>query len=244
MLSSAIEVLFGSKEARYASTVPYNYPSCEAYRTMLEKEAGRVEAACPFLAHDLRGLGLSVEEMNDKSVWSVLRYVGESDDPGLGFTRGRCYCWPCREASPAYEGVVDDEEFTSYWHEPDPRLCEVLEDPTGMAARTLAEYAAAPTTPPDPRPHDVRVEMAAKLAFDERDPLALLAQGCPRDEFELEARELSRRLGTAEFDANAAAPVVRAVIEDMLSCESSLEEGMAIARGIDARLRLAARSTG
>lgn len=245
MLRAATQALAGDAGS---SAIPYNYPSCDAYYAMLENEARRVEGAYPFLALDLRNLRLNIEEMNDKSVWSVLRYLGEDDDPACGLTHGRCYYWPCREASPIYEGVVDNEEFTSYRYDPDPVLWEVFEDPTGMARATLAKYAASSESLPstiendDPRPFDVCVQMAAKLAFDERDLFALLAQGCPRDEFELEAREVAKRLGGGDFDAVGAAPVIKSVIEDMFACESSLEEGLAIARGMDARLKLAAKA--
>ena len=39
----------------------------------------------------------------------------------------------------AYRGVIDDEEFTAYLYPTEPDLWEILEDPTGMAYRTLYE---------------------------------------------------------------------------------------------------------
>lgn len=40
--------------------------------------------------------------------------------------------------NPVYEGVVDNEEFTSYMYPCDKDSWEIVEDPTGMAARALA----------------------------------------------------------------------------------------------------------
>ena len=42
----------------------------------------------------------------------------------------------CREC-PEFRGVIDNEEFTAYLYDIDPSLREILEDPTGMAQRTL-----------------------------------------------------------------------------------------------------------
>ena len=53
-------------------------------------------------------------------------------------TRGRCYYWPCSKERPVYEGVIDDEEFTSYLYPCDAECWEIVLDPTGMAARALA----------------------------------------------------------------------------------------------------------
>lgn len=41
--------------------------------------------------------------------------------------------------NPVYEGVIDNEEFTSYLYPTDSDLWEILEDPTGMAYRTIYE---------------------------------------------------------------------------------------------------------
>ena len=59
----------------------------------------------------------------------------------LALTRGRCYYWPCSRDNPVYEGVIDDEEFTSYLYPCDPASWEPLYDPTGMARRALAKDA-------------------------------------------------------------------------------------------------------
>jgi hypothetical protein len=38
---------------------------------------------------------------------------------------------------PEYEGVIDDEEFTSYLYDTAPELWEIAEDPLGMAKAEL-----------------------------------------------------------------------------------------------------------
>ena len=50
--------------------------------------------------------------------------------PGLfSLTQGKYYYWPCSKESPVYEGVIDDEEFTSYLYPTDAALWEIAEDP-------------------------------------------------------------------------------------------------------------------
>ena len=54
-----------------------------------------------------------IKKRNVKENWSVVKYVGETT--GLfGLTHGRHYYWPSSTDNPEYEGVIDDEEFTSY----------------------------------------------------------------------------------------------------------------------------------
>lgn len=78
-----------------------------------------------------------VHRMNHKEEWSVLKYIGPNTQGIFGLTHGRYYYWPCSTQSPKYEGVIDDEEFTSYLYSTDPELWEIAEDPTGMAAALL-----------------------------------------------------------------------------------------------------------
>lgn len=73
---------------------------------------------------------------NIKENWSIVKYVGK-DDEYQDLTYGKCYYWPCSIEDPNYEGVIDDEEFTSYYYLPKPGMWEILEDPLGMARRTL-----------------------------------------------------------------------------------------------------------
>lgn len=55
-----------------------------------------------------------IKKRNIKENWSVVKYVGKSTDGAVGFTYGRYYYWPCDVERPEYEGIIDDEEFTSY----------------------------------------------------------------------------------------------------------------------------------
>lgn len=82
-----------------------------------------------------------MRKANHKETWSVVRYTGAEKVGRKGLTPGRCYYWPCSPEHPEYEGVIDDEEFTSYLYPCDPGCWEVLEDPTGMASRALAGEA-------------------------------------------------------------------------------------------------------
>ena len=84
--------------------------------------------------------------MNQKEEWSILRYIGPTDDNVGGLTHGKNYYWPTRKDNPVYCGVVDDEEFTSYRYPTEAHLWEILEDPTGMAYRTIYEKAKGYTS--------------------------------------------------------------------------------------------------
>ncbi|MBR4880584.1 MAG: hypothetical protein IKU19_01540 [Clostridia bacterium] len=117
---------------------PYNYDSYEEYYGKLENlitehtdNTEIVEAL--ILVRD------GVKEMNCKEEWSVLKYLGPTDDSFFGLTHGKNYYWPTRKSNPIYNGVVDDEEFTSYLYPTEPDMWQILEDPTGMAYRTIYE---------------------------------------------------------------------------------------------------------
>ena len=118
------------------SLMPYGYDSYEDYFNAIDeyisKYAKTEEAVKKFNAFKQ-----AIAEMNVKEEWSVLRYKGESDDKIFGLTHGQVYYWPCSKNRPEYEGVIDDEEFTSYLYPTDASLWEILEDPTGMAYRTI-----------------------------------------------------------------------------------------------------------
>lgn len=78
-----------------------------------------------------------VHAMNCKEQWSVLRYIGPDDGRLFSLTPGRCYYRPSSYSHPVYTGVVDDEEYTSYFHPVNEEFWEILEDPTGMAYNTI-----------------------------------------------------------------------------------------------------------
>lgn len=124
-------------EARPSLLMPYGYESVEEYLGVLD--AYKQKYAGTPLADELSRLAWRIELMNRKEEWSVLRYVGPEGDSVLGLTPGRCYYWPTSAAFPFYDGVIDDEEFISYVsHSISPEYWEILEDPTDMAADTMA----------------------------------------------------------------------------------------------------------
>ena len=76
--------------------------------------------------------------LNNKDLWSVLKYTGETNEFHL--THGRAYYWPCTKEDPYFRGIVDDEEFTNYLYDVYGSCSDdwiILDDPTGMAYRTL-----------------------------------------------------------------------------------------------------------
>lgn len=115
---------------------PYNYDSYEEYFATID-----------FLIKDnlqnseiidkLTQVREMVWEMNQKEEWSILRYIGPSTDELFGLTKGKLYYWPTRKQNPVYRGVIDDEEFTAYLYPTEKSLWEIVEDPTGMAHRTI-----------------------------------------------------------------------------------------------------------
>jgi hypothetical protein len=123
---------------RNSLLVPYGRSSYEEYYAELEAYAEKYKDETPELSALLLNLKRTIQDMNIKENWSVARYIGESCGSLFGLTPGQCYYWPCSIEHPDYEGVIDDEEFTSYLYPCDADCWEILEDPTGMAARTLA----------------------------------------------------------------------------------------------------------
>lgn len=115
---------------------PYGYDSYEDYDCEIDRVAGLFSNQ-PEILELFRKYKKAIHELNCKEQWSVLRYIGPSDDSVFGLTHGRCYYWPSSYANPVYSGVIDDEEYTAYLHPTDPDLWEILEDPTGMAYNTI-----------------------------------------------------------------------------------------------------------
>lgn len=120
---------------------PYSFDCYEDYYAMLERYAEKYRGVDPELSDAILALEEAVRKMNVKEEWSVVRYVGEDLGNAFSLTPGRYYYWPCSIAHPDYEGVIDNEEFTSYLYPCDPACWEIAEDPTGMAARALAGEA-------------------------------------------------------------------------------------------------------
>lgn len=111
--------------------IPYGYDSYDDYFAYLDKYKN--EATDEKLKALFDKLKDEIICYNKKEEWSICRYVGKEMSLLFGLTPGRCYYWPCIAENPKYSGVIDDEEFTSYWYATDPELWEIVLDPTGMA---------------------------------------------------------------------------------------------------------------
>ena len=132
-------------ERKEESLMPYGYMSYEEYFAMLsalQEKYNHDEELSTLLTQLIEQMIV----LNRKEEWSVLQYVGPSDDSVLGLTHRNTYYWPTTKENPKYQGVIDDEEFTSYWHPTEPDMWKILEDPTGMAHRILYEKAKGYTS--------------------------------------------------------------------------------------------------
>lgn len=116
--------------------IPYGYKSYEEYYTEVDRIMERY-ALNPEVKSLFENFKSQMIELNQKEEWSIVKYIGPDYDSGSGLTKNRFYYWPTTKNNPVYSGVVDDEEFTSYLYETDAELWEIIEDPTGMAYRTI-----------------------------------------------------------------------------------------------------------
>ena len=119
---------------------PYNFNSYDEYFTSID-ELILNNANNSYLTEKLHKVKEVVQLMNQKEEWSILKYIGPTDNALFGLTHGKNYYWPTRKENPVYNGVIDDEEFTTYLYPTEEKLWEILEDPTGMAKRTIYEKA-------------------------------------------------------------------------------------------------------
>lgn len=184
--------------------IPHGYKSYADYQSMLKDSADRCRQKDAELAVAILDLGREIDRLNVKENWSVVRYVGDQfdgDSRVVALTKGRCYYWPCSKERPVYEGVIDDEEFTSYLYPCDPDSWEIVEDPTGMAARALAgeadtvdfwrfdEQEGAPFADMVEKGLMPKVQRGAPAFFDEesrwgeseRDPISFKCPQCSAD---------------------------------------------------------------
>lgn len=120
--------------------MPYGYESYEEYYSEIDKLAKRYFTE-PDVSKMFTEFKAEMFKLNVKENWSVLRYIGKSSNDCMGLTSGCVYYWPCSIENPVYEGVIDDEEFTSYMYSTEADDWEILEDPTGMAYRTIHNKA-------------------------------------------------------------------------------------------------------
>lgn len=128
------EQLLGSSEGIF----PYNFDSYEDYFRSIDAIIASHESE-PEIKQKLSQVREMVMKMNQKEEWSVLKYLGPTDDSCCGLTHGKNYYWPTRRENPVYCGVIDDEEFTAYLYPTEADLWEILLDPTGMAHRTICK---------------------------------------------------------------------------------------------------------
>ena len=90
-----VEKLLGSSAALF----PYNYESYEEYFAAIDNLIS-THKADNILVSKLKELREIVWKMNQKEDWSILQYVGPSDDSLAGITHGKTYYWPTRKDNP------------------------------------------------------------------------------------------------------------------------------------------------
>ena len=129
------EQLLSSSEGLF----PYNFDSYDQYFASVDRLIA-ANSQDSIIVSKLIQVREIIWKMNQKEEWSILRYIGPSDDNILGLTNGKVYYWPTRKEKPVYRGVIDDEEFTAYLYPTEESLWEIVEDPTGMAYRTIHEH--------------------------------------------------------------------------------------------------------
>jgi hypothetical protein len=120
--------------------IPYGYKSYYEYDVEIDSyitKYGTTHNTLNILGEMLTAYKELIHQMNVKENWSILKYVGETTPDCLDLTPGRFYYWPCSIENPKYEGVIDDEEFTSYLYVISAAQWVIAEDPLGMAASVL-----------------------------------------------------------------------------------------------------------
>ena len=127
--------------------IPYPYfhsfGEYDEYIDELIAEHGLTNGATNELGKVMHEYKALVKEMNNKDKWSVLKYIGESYDNIRafgGFTHGMYYYMTVYTIDgDTYYGIIDDEEYSSSGWCPDKEKWEIAEDPTGIAAKALAQ---------------------------------------------------------------------------------------------------------
>ena len=115
--------------------IPYGYDSYEEYFDLIDEYNNNTED--DHLKELFAELKKEIIRLNRKEEWSICRYIGKKMSTIKGLEPGQCYYWPCCADDPVYSGVIDNEEFTSYWYPTDADLWEIVSDPTGMAEREI-----------------------------------------------------------------------------------------------------------
>ena len=80
---------------------------------------------------------IDLEKKNHREVWSVLRYKGCEYEKYNKFEIGKYYYMPCMEDEDVFLGILDDEGIPVDWIPTTCDIWEVVDDPTGLAARIM-----------------------------------------------------------------------------------------------------------
>lgn len=117
--------------------IPYHFFSYEEYFNNLDEIDACYSRRIIGLHKALEKLRKEMIRLNKKEEWSICKYIGKSTDDAFGLKHNHCYYWPTTKDNPEYHGVIDDEEFTSYFYFLNKEDWEILEDPTGMAHKAI-----------------------------------------------------------------------------------------------------------
>ena len=132
------KLLFQIEEIMGKNITPYGYDSYEEYFRELDDIES--SASDPSLLKLLADYRAEIKRLNKKEDWSICKYIGKPIGGVYERLRpGHAYYWPATVDNPVHRGVIDEEEFTSYWYPTEADGWEILEDPTGMAYRTIFE---------------------------------------------------------------------------------------------------------
>ena len=132
------KLLFQLERVLGHDLTPYGYKSYEEYYDELDHcaEPFKDDPAIRKLFDEYKD---EVKRMNKKEEWSICKYIGARIGKVKGLETGHVYYWPTTKENPVFHGVIDEEEFTSYWYPTEAEDWEILLDPTGMAYRTIYE---------------------------------------------------------------------------------------------------------
>jgi len=114
---------------------PYGIKSIETYLEEVSEKEKMFEGN-NYIIDLFEKYKKDILRLNDKTSWSVLRYIGS--DALSNFTDGRCYYWVIASDG-TFWGIIDNEEFTGYMHCTKACYWEIIDDPTGLAAEIMKQ---------------------------------------------------------------------------------------------------------
>jgi hypothetical protein len=112
--SSNLELEIREMLPNEESVIPYGYDSYDEFNAAIDNfitKYGTENGNLNKLGKLLVEYKDDIKRRNIKEDWSILRYHGKTTS---SFTNSRYYYCPCSADSPEYEGIITDEEFTSY----------------------------------------------------------------------------------------------------------------------------------